>query len=117
LALRIAAELVTSRAGTGLAPLMADLAGADEGGQARARLELFDGTGDSRTSVRSVFSWSLRCLPADAARAFVLLGLHPAGDIDAHAAAALVGTGQAGARSLVRQLVQAHLVDPAGVDS
>jgi hypothetical protein len=48
--------------------------------------------------------------------AFVLLGLHPGGDIDGHAAAALLGTGVADARSLLRRLVRAHLVDRDGAD-
>lgn len=117
LALRIAAELVTGRAGTGLAALVAELADADVGrDEAPSQLQLFDTTGDSRTSVRSVFSWSLRGLPAEVSRAFVLLGLHPGGDIDGHAVAALVGVGVADAQSLVRPLMRAHLVDQDGAD-
>jgi tetratricopeptide (TPR) repeat protein len=117
LALRIAAELATGRAGTDLAALVAELADADlDGDEASARLDLLDTTGDSRTSVRSVFSWSLRDLPAEVSRAFVLLGLHPGGDIDGHAAAALVGRGVADTRSLLRRLVRAHLVDRHGAD-
>ncbi len=118
LALRIAVDLVTGRSGTSLAALVSDLADAErEGEEAGPRLELFDGSGDARTSVRSVFSWSLQALPAQVGRAFMLLGLHPGGDVDATAAAALVGVGRADVRALIGQLIRAHLVDPAGPDS
>ena len=39
-----------------------------------------------------MFSWSYRHLPAEAARAFRLIGLHPGPDLDAYAVAALTGT-------------------------
>ena len=36
-----------------------------------------DAAGDGLTAVRAVFSWSVRHLDDEAARAFRLLGLHP----------------------------------------
>jgi DNA-binding SARP family transcriptional activator len=54
LALRLAAELVTSRPGATLAALAADMA--DE----HRRLNLLNSGGDPRTAVRAVFSWSYR---------------------------------------------------------
>jgi tetratricopeptide (TPR) repeat protein len=76
------------------------------------RLDLLDADGDSRTAVRAVFSWSYRHLPAAAARAFRLLGLHPAADLDAYAAAALTGTAVEQARHLLDQLTRVHLIQP-----
>jgi DNA-binding SARP family transcriptional activator len=108
LALRVAAELAVSRPGTPLAELVAELA--DE----RNRLEFLDGGGDPRAAVASVFSWSYRHLPADAARMFRLLGLHPGADWDQYAAAALTGTRVAQAGRLLGVLARAHLIQPAG---
>src|SRR5206468_4144097 len=73
LALRIAAERVAVRPHVTLAEVVADLA--DE----HRRLDMLD-TGDPHTAVRAVFSWSYGALPADLARAFRLLGLHPGPD-------------------------------------
>src|SRR5262249_15116871 len=72
----------------------------------RRRLDLLDAGGDSRATVTSVFSWSLRHLPADAARTFRLLGLHPGPDFDAYAAAALTGTNLEQARCTVELLAR-----------
>ncbi|HEU5107262.1 MAG TPA: BTAD domain-containing putative transcriptional regulator, partial [Micromonosporaceae bacterium] len=87
LALRVAADLAATRPGTTLAGLVAELS--DE----RRRLDLLDAGGDARAAVRAVFSWSYQHLAPDARRAFRLLGLQPGPDIDAHAAAALLGSG------------------------
>jgi len=87
LALRVAAELAAARPSTSLAQLVGELA--DE----QRRLELLDAGGDPRTAVRAVFSWSYRHLPAEAARAFRLIGLHPGPDLDPYATAALTHTG------------------------
>jgi len=92
LALRVAAELAAASPDSRLAELAGELAGEQR------RLDLLDAGGDERTAVRGVFSWSYRHLPAAAARAFRLIGLHPGPDLDAYAVAALTGgTGAAGA--------------------
>jgi tetratricopeptide (TPR) repeat protein len=109
LALRVAAELAAARAGTRLADLVAELAGEGD------RLELLEAGGDPHSAVSSVFSWSYRHLPADAARMFRLLGLHPAQHWDSYAAAALTATASlAQARRALAVLARAHLLQPAG---
>lgn len=108
LALRVAAELATSRATTPLADLVAELS------DRHRRLELLDAGGDPRAAVRAVFSWSYQHLAEDVRRAFRLLGLPPDHDLDVHAVAALNGTDLDGARRLVDVLVRAHLVQPTG---
>lgn len=104
LALRVAAELAVGRPGTSIGDLVEELA--DE----RSRLDLLDAGGDPRAAVRTVFSWSYQHLPARAARAFRLLGLHPGGDWDMYAMAALADVDQAEATSLLEILGRAHLV-------
>ncbi|MCX4741196.1 AfsR/SARP family transcriptional regulator [Streptomyces antibioticus] len=104
LALRVAAELAVARPATPLADLV------DELTDQQRRLDLLGADGDPRTAVAAVFSWSLRQLPADAARAFRLLGLHPGPDLDAYAAAALTGTGPADSRRTLDVLARAHLI-------
>lgn len=78
------------------------------------RLRLLDAGGDPRTAVRGVFFWSYQHLPADAARAFRLLGLHPGPDLDPYAAAALTDTGRDQAQQLLDRLARAHLIQPTG---
>ncbi|MGH8921280.1 MAG: NB-ARC domain-containing protein, partial [Actinomycetes bacterium] len=107
LALRVAAELAVARPTTSLAVLVAELV--DE----QLRLHLLDAGGDPRTAVRGVFSWSYQHLPADAARAFRLLGLHPGPDLDLYAAAALTDTTPGQAQHLLGLLARAHLVHTA----
>jgi hypothetical protein len=108
LALRVVAELATARADLPLDALRDELA------DHQRRLELMDVGGDPRTGVRAVFSRSYRQLDADAARTFRLVGLHPGGDLDVHAAAALAGRGAAEVRGYLEALVRAHLVRGAG---
>ncbi|MDQ3886966.1 MAG: tetratricopeptide repeat protein [Actinomycetota bacterium] len=107
LALRVAAELAVTRPATSLTELVAELA--DE----QRRLELLDAGGDPRTAVRAVFSWSYHHLPAKAARAFRLLGLHPGPDLDPFAAATLTDTSLEQAQHLLDLLARAHLVQRA----
>ena len=107
LALRVAAELAAARPALTLAQLVGELA--DE----QRRLDLLDAGGDPRTAVRGVFSWSYRHLPADAARAFRLIGLYPGPDLDAYAAAALADVTVERARDVCDLLARAHLVHPA----
>jgi len=69
--------------------------------------------GDRHTAIRAVFSWSYRHLPAQAARAFRLLGLYPGPDLDPQVAAAVTETSVDGARQLLDLLARAHLIQPA----
>jgi tetratricopeptide (TPR) repeat protein/DNA-binding SARP family transcriptional activator len=103
LALRIVAELAIARPGSGLAEL------ADELADRRQRLDLLD----AGTGIRAVFSFSYKQLPADAARAFRVLGLHPGVDVDPYAMAALLGTDLFAARHVLDLLARAHLVQRA----
>jgi DNA-binding SARP family transcriptional activator/tetratricopeptide (TPR) repeat protein len=107
LALRVAAELAAANPDISIGHLIGELA--DE----QRRLDLLDAGGDARTSVRGVFSWSYRHLPADAARAFRLAGLHPGPDLDAYAVAALTAITLDHARDVLARLAQAHLVQSA----
>jgi tetratricopeptide (TPR) repeat protein len=105
LALRIAAEMATTRPSAPLAELVAELE--------TDRLDCLD-AGEDCAEVRAVFSWSLRQLPDEAARAFALLSLHPGQDIDVHAAAALTGTTTRLAGKLLARLHRASLVHLSG---
>ncbi len=108
LALRVAAELVIARPAASLADMTDELADQQQ------RLDLLDASGDPRTALRAVFSWSYRYLDARAARAFRLLGLHHGPGLDTHAAAALANTTVELADRLLRVLACAHLVQPVG---
>jgi DNA-binding SARP family transcriptional activator/tetratricopeptide (TPR) repeat protein len=108
LALRVAAERAAASPGVSLTDVTSELADRQE------RLDLLDAAGDRVTAVRAVFSWSVRHLDDEAARAFRLLGLHPGADFDAYAAAALTGTTLRQARRLLDRLARAHLIQPAG---
>ncbi len=105
LALRIAAEQAVARPETSLRELAAELA-AD-------RLDGLD-AGEDRADVRAVFSWSVRQLPDDVAKAFALIGLHPGLDLDVHAASALTGATAARAARALARLHRASLIQAAG---
>jgi DNA-binding SARP family transcriptional activator len=105
LALRVAAELATSRPDVPLADLVGELAG-----QQRS-LDLLDAGGDQGTAVRTVFSWSCRHLDGDTARAFRLVGLHPGTDFDRYALAALTDYPPEHADRIMAQLIRAHLAE------
>lgn len=108
LALRVAAELAAACPAVSLAHLAGELA------DHQRRLDVLHAGGDSRTAVRSVFSWSYRHLDACAARAFRLAALHPGPDLDRYAAAALTGgTLEQSGRDL-DTLARAHLIQLAG---
>ncbi|WP_167521603.1 ATP-binding protein [Microbispora triticiradicis] len=107
LALRIAAERAQARPSVRLAALATELA------VTRERLNLLATTEDEATTVRSVFSWSYRALPPDAARMFRLLGLHRGADLGVPAAAALAGTGRSQAQRLLEALAAVHLLEEA----
>lgn len=110
LALRIAAELASSRPHSSLSELATDLA------HQQRRLDLLDADEESSAAVRAVFSWSYEKLCADAARTFRLLALHPGPDLDTYAAAALTHVGPEQTRRWLRLLTRAHLIQHTGPD-
>jgi tetratricopeptide (TPR) repeat protein len=108
LALRVAAEQADLRRLATVADLTAEF---DDGLAASP-----DVTGDERMSLQAVFSWSLRHLPDEVARAFWLLGLLPLTGIDRFGFAALAGIDAEAADRLGQALERAHLLwhDEAG---
>ncbi|MFF5401407.1 ATP-binding protein [Streptomyces misionensis] len=111
LALRIAAERAAGRPLMRLADLIGELR--DESGRWEA---LSADGGEESEAVRSVFTWSYRALPQDAARFFRLLGLHPGADFSDTAAAALAGVDTRTARRLLDVLVAAHMAEQTASD-
>ncbi|MER7789960.1 tetratricopeptide repeat protein [Streptomyces sp. NPDC097640] len=111
LALRIAAERAASRPHMNLDDLIRDL---------RDESALWDaltvGDDEEADAVRTVFTWSYRALPAEAARLFRLLGLHPGPEFGSPAAAALAGVSVSRAQHLLDVLVGAHLLTPTAPD-
>jgi tetratricopeptide (TPR) repeat protein/DNA-binding XRE family transcriptional regulator len=110
LALRLAAERAKAWPHMPLADLAEELANQGQ------RLDLLDTQGDQQTAVRSVFSWSIRHISEDAARAFRWLGLHPGSDFDLRALVALMGCSPQRARRTLADLVRACLVQTTGPD-
>lgn len=104
--LPLALSVVTARAAANPRLLLAGLA--QELRETRG-LDALDG-GDTRTNVRTVFSWSYRALSASAARLFRLLGMHAGPDIGVLAAASLAGEAPARTRALLTELTRAHLL-------
>ena len=104
LALRVAAELAAARPSVPLSALARELA------DQQNRLNLLDVSGDPRTGVRGVFSWSYQQLGGATARLFRLAALHPGSDFDPYAAAALTGSTVGQARRELDELTRAHLV-------
>jgi tetratricopeptide (TPR) repeat protein len=82
---------------------------ADELRDSRERLDALE-TGDSSTSVRSVFSWSYGVLSARAARMFRLLGLAPGANIGLPATASMAGVDLGEARAALSELTRAHMI-------
>ncbi|WP_344432163.1 ATP-binding protein [Amycolatopsis minnesotensis] len=111
LALRIAAERAAARPMMPLDELIADL---------REESSLWDALSledeDEANRVRSVFSWSYRALPPDAARLFRLLGVHPGQDISVDGASALCAQPARTTRRLLDHLVGTHLLERTGPD-
>jgi tetratricopeptide (TPR) repeat protein len=105
LALCIAADMA-ERAGVSLVDLVDDLA------REETRLDALD-TGEARTAVRSVLSWSYHALSADARRLFRLLGLGPGPTLALPAVASLAATDVAHVRRLLVELTRAHMVTEA----
>jgi tetratricopeptide (TPR) repeat protein/transcriptional regulator with XRE-family HTH domain len=107
LALRVTAELAVGRPAAPLADLADELA-------SQQRLDRLDAGGDPHTAVRTVFSWSVRHLDAEAAQGFRLLGLHPGTGFDTYAVAALLGVAVEHAAQVIGVLAGAHLIQQAG---
>lgn len=104
LALRIAAAHLIRHPRQPVASLAAELRQGN-------RLALLSVPGDEQSAVRAAFGLSYATLEPAAQRMFKLVGLHPGADLSEPAAAALAGTGVAGARGLLADLASAHLVD------
>lgn len=111
LALRIAAERAASHPHMRLDDLIADLR--DESALWEA---LSTGDDEEAEAVHTVFAWSYRALPEQAARLFRLLGLHPGAAFGLEAAAALAALPVSRTRQLLDSLVGAHLVQQVGPD-
>jgi len=103
LALAITAARAAESPDLPLSALVAELD--DESG----RLDALD-TSDDATSVRALFSWSLRHVSEPAARMFALLAVHRGPDISLPAAASLAALPAARAKTLVAELTSASLV-------
>jgi DNA-binding SARP family transcriptional activator/tetratricopeptide (TPR) repeat protein len=107
LAVAILAGIALTRPGLSLATL---------GEKLRAdgtRLDVLD-TGDLRTSIRAVFSWSYQNLRAPSARMFRLLGLHPGPDISVAAAASLARVEPEQARRALIDLAALNMIAEDG---
>ncbi|MEU7855654.1 tetratricopeptide repeat protein [Nonomuraea sp. NPDC049141] len=105
LTLRVAAERLSFSPGTTLLDLIAQLRRED------TRLDLLDAGGDTGAGLRAVLNWSLKALPAAAARLFRLLGLLPGADFDVHAATALADTPLIETRRILEVLHSGHLIE------
>ncbi|WP_328334647.1 tetratricopeptide repeat protein [Kribbella sp. NBC_00382] len=108
LALCIVAELVVARSAGSLRGLVTGLT--DE----HLRLDRLTAGGDQATGVRSVFSWSVKSLPDGPAKAFGLLGAHPARDLALPAVAALLDADPFETADWLDALHRAHLVTVDG---
>ncbi|HEU5427039.1 MAG TPA: tetratricopeptide repeat protein [Actinocrinis sp.] len=104
--LPLALGIVAARAAVHPHLTLTDLAG--ELGEAAHRLDGLD-AGEPQVDLRGVLSWSSRALPADAARAFALLGTAPGPDLGLAAAASLLDLPVMRTRALLRTLEHAHL--------
>ena len=104
LAIRIVAERAVINSHATLADLANNL------GEESRRLDFLASPDDEMTAVRTVFSWSYRSLPPEAARTFRLLGLHAGPDISYAAAAALIGSSPDQAQMHLNLLTNAHLL-------
>jgi len=105
LALRVAAEKVSSAQDVSLRELVANLI------NEQTRLDAFDVDDDEMSSVRSVFSWSYKSLDPALARTFRLLGLLRGPDISVAAVAALIDRPVHEAAELLTELSEQHLLE------
>ncbi len=102
LALHISAALLILEPGQTVAELTRELAAA------QSRLSFLD---DGERAVRAAFDLSYRRLPAEDAELFRLLALNPGPDIGLGAATVLADRPLPKIRTVLRSLVQAHLLD------
>ncbi|TJZ53021.1 tetratricopeptide repeat protein [Streptomyces piniterrae] len=114
LALRIAAERAAARPRMGLDELMRDLR--DESALWDALSTGSAGDDEEADAVHTVFAWSYRALPEEAAYLFRVLGLFPGPEFGASAAAALAGVSLSQARHLLDVLEGAHLLEQTAPD-
>ena len=103
LALSDVAARAAARPSLPLAALAAEMRGV------QGRLDALE-TGESATSVRLVFSWSMARLSESAARMFRLVGLHTGPDITVPAAASLAGQSRSQAYLALVELCDEHLL-------
>jgi DNA-binding SARP family transcriptional activator/transcriptional regulator with XRE-family HTH domain len=82
---------------------------ATERQDAQARLDMLE-TGEPATSVRTVFSWSRAKLEDQAARMFMLLGIHPGPGITVSTAANLAGVPREQAHLALTGLCEEHML-------
>jgi tetratricopeptide (TPR) repeat protein len=82
---------------------------AEELRDASARLDGL-AAGDLRANLRAVLSWSVRTLSPQAAELFALLGIAPGPDISLPASASLAALSTGQARTLLRELENASLI-------
>lgn len=104
LALRIAAEKISSDSEVSLHELVAALT------REQDRLDTLDTGDDEMSAIRGVFSWSYHSLDPAAARTFRYLGMLPSQDIGVTAADALLGR-PAAAAELLTTLCEQNLLD------
>ncbi len=108
LALRIAATRIATRRHTSVADVVADIT--DD----RTGLDALSSSGDAHSAVRCVFDWSYTQLPADRARLFRRLGLHPGVEFGVPAAAVVAETDATTAYRQLEALADVHLVESVG---
>ncbi|MBW4720708.1 AfsR/SARP family transcriptional regulator [Saccharothrix obliqua] len=106
LALRIIAQHVADRPETAIADLVAEFREQEGLGV----LGSLDDADDADATLPAAFSWSYRALPADTARVFRLLGLHPTTEFDVGVAGALIGEAESAASRHLRRLTKANLL-------
>lgn len=105
LAVRIAAEKISSNPETSLRELVAVLT--DE----RGRLKALQADDDEMSSVRGVFSWSYHSLAPALARTFRYLGMLPGSSIDVRATAALLDRSHTEAAASLQGLYEQNLLE------
>ncbi|MET7935573.1 BTAD domain-containing putative transcriptional regulator [Streptomyces sp. NPDC005322] len=103
LALAVVAARAATRPAFPLSSVAAELR------ESHGNLDAFSGA-DPSTDARTVFSWSYRALPPEAARLFRLLAVHPGPDISTAVAASLAGLPVRRTRALLAGLTRAHLL-------
>ena len=111
LALAVTAARAAAVPGLALSALAAELAGesAGPGAGGGPDLDALD-SDDAATSIRAVFSVSIRALTEAGRRCFMLLGIHPGPDITWPATVSLTGLDPRTARRALAELVTASLL-------